>query len=258
MTARAAWGAALRALLALLLVLAVWEGLARLSSPTLFPGIGVTGRKLLDLHRSGELWRNALVTTTRVTVAFLLALVAGTATGILMGGSRFLEGLSKPIIFTLQTISSVIWSFFAVLWFGLTEAAVIFVVFVVGFPLIAIHVWEGVKAVDVGLEAMARSFRVPRSQVILGITVPTVLPFLFAGVRGSLSFCWKIVVLAELMVGKGGIGYSMYFAWEQFRVADVFAWVVVMVALMLGNEYLVIRPLEAAVMSWRPARLSES
>jgi ABC-type nitrate/sulfonate/bicarbonate transport system permease component len=241
--------------LALALVLAAWEALARLSSPTLFPGIGLTVDKLVQLHRSGELWRSALVTTTRVSVAFLLALAVGTVAGILMGTSRFLEGVSKPIIFTLQTISSVIWSFFAVLWFGLTEAAVVFVVFVVGFPLIAIHVWEGVKSVDVGLEAMARSFRVPRAQVIRGITIPSVLPFLFAGVRGSLSYCWKIVVLAELMVGKGGIGYSMYFAWEQFRVAEVFAWVVVMVALMLGNEYLVIRPIEAAVMRWRPGPL---
>lgn len=248
---------ATRVLLALALVLAVWQGLAVLSSPTLFPGIGLTFSKIAQFYASGELVKNVVVTTTRVTSSFLIALVVGTVAGILMGHSRFLEGLSKPIIFTLQTISSVIWSFFAVLWFGLTDAAVIFVVFVVGFPLIAIHVWEGVKSVDVGLEDMARIFKVPRAQVILGITIPSVLPFLFAGIRGSLSYCWKIVVLAELMVGKGGIGYSMYFAWEQFRVAEVFGWVVVMVALMLANEYLVIRPVEMAVMRWRPRRADE-
>lgn len=246
-----------RVFLALALVLGVWQGLALLSSPTLFPGIGLTFSKIAKFYATGELLKNATVTTTRVTVAFLLALCTGTVTGILMGNSRFLEGLSKPIIFTLQTISSVIWSFFAVLWLGLTDLAVIFVVFIVGFPLIAIHVWEGVKSVDVGLEDMARCFRVPRSQIIRGITIPSVLPFLFAGIRGSLSYCWKIVVLAELMVGKGGIGYSMYFAWEQFRVAEVFAWVVVMVTLMLANEYLIIRPIELSVMRWRPKRMDD-
>jgi NitT/TauT family transport system permease protein len=247
----------LRVLLALALVLGVWQALALVSSPTLFPGIGATLEKLARFYRSGELVRNVAVTTTRVAIAFALALVTGTAAGLLMGHSRFLEGLSKPIIFTLQTISSVIWSFFAVLWMGLTDLAVVFVVFVVGFPLIAIHVWEGVKAVDVSLEDMARCFEVPRADVVRGITIPSILPFLFAGIRGSLGYCWKIVVLAELMVGRGGIGYSMYFAWEQFRVAEVFAWVVVMVGLMLGSEYLVIRPIELSLTRWRPRRAAE-
>ena len=246
-----------RVLLALALVLGVWQTLALASSPTVFPGIGATFAKIGRFYATGELSRNVLVTSTRVTIAFALALAAGTATGILMGTSRFLEGLSKPIIFTLQTVSSVIWSFFAVLWMGLSELAIVFVVFVVGFPLIAIHVWEGVKSVDVGLADMARCFQVPRSQVVRGIVIPSLVPFLFAGIRGSLSYCWKIVVLAELMVGKGGIGYSMYFAWEQFRVAEVFAWVVVMVTLMLGTEYGVIRPIEFSVMRWRPRRIDE-
>jgi len=241
-------------LVAILFVILIWYVLALIFPPYLFPGIGVTVNKIVGFYQQGILLKNVYLTSIRMVYAFISALILGVLTGILMGYFRTIEIMVKPLIFIIQTIATVVWCFFSVIWFGLSEFAVIFVVFIIGYPIIAINVWEGVKAMDLSLEDMAKSFGVNGAQVIRGITIPSILPHLFAGIRSSVSYCWKILILAELVVGNSGIGYALYFAWEQFRVPEVFGWVVVMIALMLGSEYLLIRPIEAYLMRWRPKR----
>jgi ABC-type nitrate/sulfonate/bicarbonate transport system permease component len=210
--------------------------------------------KIGEFAADGILWGNVWVTTWRTLYAYAFALAVGAGVGMLMGYHRGFETLAKPFIVILQTISSVVWGFFSVIWFGFTHFAVIFVVFIVGFPILAFALWEGVKSIQLDLEEMARAFDVPRADVLRGVTIPSIYPYLFAGIRSSYGYCWKIAIFAELLVGQQGIGYRLYFSWEQFRVPEVFAWVVVMIVLMLLSEYLLIRPAESYVMRWRPQR----
>ncbi|MBM3450104.1 MAG: ABC transporter permease [Armatimonadetes bacterium] len=242
------------AIAAFALTLLIWHGLSLLYPPHLFPGIGRSLAKIPEFAAEGVLWSSIWVTTWRTLYAYAFALLFGAVVGILMGYHRGFETLSKPFLYILQTISSIVWGFFSVIWFGFGHFSAIFVVFIVGFPILAFAFWEGVKAIDVDLEGMAHAFGVGRAEVLRGVTIPSLYPYLFAGVRSSYSYCWKIAIFAELLIGHQGIGYRLYFSWEQFRVTEVFAWVVVMIILMLLSEYVLIRPIERQVMRWRPQR----
>jgi len=242
------------AVLAIIFVIVGWYLLTLHFPPYMFPRISSIARTIVELHRDGELWVNVWRTSWRVVVAFGSAIIMATFSGIMMGYSKITETGGKPILFIIQTISSVVWCFFAVIWFRANDFAAIFVIFIVGYPIITINVWEGVKNVDLKLESMAKAFNVSKRDIFMGITVPFVLPYLFAGIRSSFSYCWKISILAELMVGVKGTGYWMNYAWGQAEFDEVMAWVVVMVALMLTSEYVFIRPVEAYLMRWRPKR----
>lgn len=235
-------------------VLLVWHIMSLVFPRTLFPGIAETFAMLPELMREPGFQRDVWLTSLRTLAGFGAALVLGTAAGLAMGYSGLAQTMIRPVIVVLQTVSAVIWCFFAVIWFGLSNLSVTFVVFVAGFPIMAFAVWEGVKAMDLELEAMARAFNVPRRMILREITLPAICSHLFGGIRGCFSYCWRTAILAELVIGQHGLGYSMYFAWQNFRTTEVFAWVVVTVGLMLVSEYLFIRPIEAWVMRWRPRR----
>lgn len=240
--------------LALVGVAAIWHVMSLIFPRTLFPGIAETFAKLPELMREPTFVRDVVDTSLRTFAAFAIALVMGAIAGVSMGYSRLTETMVRPVIVIIQTISGVIWCFFSVIWFGLTGHAVIFVVFIAGFPIMALAMWEGAKAVDLELEAMARAFRVNKWRIIRKVTIPSIYPYLFAGTRACFSYCWRTAILAELIIGQHGLGYSMYFAWQNFQTTEVFAWVVVTIALMLLSEYALIRPLEAYLMRWRPRR----
>jgi len=242
------------AILALIFVAVIWYILTLIFPPYMFPPFTDIFKTIFSFYKNGDLWVNVYKTTWRVFVAFGTAVAMGTIVGMIMGFFSLMEAGIKPLLFVIQTIASIVWCFFAVIWFSSTNFAVIFVVFIVGFPIITINVWEGTKNIDLGLEDMAKIFGVPQKARIRGIIIPSVLPYIFAGIRSSLSYCWKVAILAELMVGMKGIGYWMNYSWGQAEFTEVYAWVLVMVVLMLMSEYLLIRPLEAWLMRWRPKR----
>jgi NitT/TauT family transport system permease protein len=241
-------------ILALAGVLLIWHVLSIVFPRTLFPGIVETFQKIPELYAEPTFWRDVAHTSARTLVGFLLATLAGAVAGISMGYSGLTQTLVRPLIVVIQTISAVIWCFFSVIWFGLTDLSVTFVVFIAGFPIMAFSLWEGVKNIDLDTEAMARAFRVSRWRTVRYVTIPSIYPYLFVGIRSSFSYCWRTAILAELVIGKHGLGYSMYYAWQNFRVTEVFAWVVITIGLMLASEYALIRPFEAYLLGWRPKR----
>jgi len=240
--------------LALLFVFVGWYLLTLKFPPYMFPPMTMVYKAIIGFYEAGDLWVNIWATTWRVAASFITAVILATLVGMSMGYFKLVETGFKPTLFIIQTVSSVVWCFFAVIWFRANDFAACFVMFIVSFPIITVNVWEGAKNVDLRLEAMAKAFNVSKWDQFTGIIVPSVMPYLFAGVRSSLSYCWKISVLAEMMVGVKGIGYWMNYNWGQAEFTEVVAWVGVMVVLMLLSEYTIIRPIESYVMRWRPKR----
>lgn len=236
-------------LLAVLAIAAGWTLFSNIFPSYLFPSIPMTIKKLVSFHVKGQLWGDVQATSLRVFSGWLAAIFLGTITGVLL---RYAEDFFKVPVFFLQTIPALVWSFFAVIWFGLTQLSVVFVVFIVGYPLIAINVWQGLKNTDVSYLQMAKAYTVSRRRIFFGILVPTLTPYLLSAARTSLSYGWRMSVLAELIVGGNGIGYKMLYSWENFDNVGVFAWTLMLVVMMLATEYIVIVPTEAYLMRWQP------
>ncbi len=238
------WGAVLAALL----LVALWSLMAAFQPAYLFPSLPVVIAEIVDLGAKGTLANSTLTTVRSVLLGSAGALLLGTLYGFFL---LRLEGLSKPFLYLLQTVPSVLWALLAIIWFGLSPGSVVFVVVVVGIPIVATNVWEGLRNVDRQLLEMAESVDARRAMVVRHIVLPSLQPYLMSATRTMIGFGWRYAVLGELFAGGGGVGYRLFFAWERNDVPEVFAWALWLVLLMLITEYTILRPIDRRVTSWR-------
>ncbi len=119
-----------------------------------------------DLLQSTTFRHDVGATMSRVFSGFAIAAVTGTLAGLILGSNRTLATFFEPILSILNTVSSAIWAIFAIIWFGISDATTVFVVFMTAFPLILTNVWQGTLAVDRQYVDLARSFRMSQSQIL--------------------------------------------------------------------------------------------
>ncbi|RRV10233.1 ABC transporter permease [Pseudomonas sp. v388] len=191
-------------------------------------------------------------TMGRVFSGFLLAVAIGTPLGLALGTSRVLARFFEPMLAVFNTVSSAIWAIFAIIWFGISDATTVFVVFMTAMPLVLTNVWQGAQAVERQYVELARSFRMSRLQILLKISLPSILPYFFSGARLAFGFGWRVSLVAETLGASDGIGYRLRQAADLVQSDQVFAWTVLLVALMLLLEAGVLKPLERRLFRWKP------
>ncbi|HEY0291412.1 MAG TPA: ABC transporter permease [Hansschlegelia sp.] len=243
----------LRALLAVT-VLGVWWIAARGLPPYILPGPEVVAQAILKLAKTQTFFNDMGATLGRVVAGFAFALVIGTPLGLLFGSNQSVGAFFEPILPVLNTVSSAIWAIFAMLWFGLSNAATIFVVFMTAMPLIITNVWTGTRNVDPNLVEVALSLRFGRLRTFASIYLPSILPYLFSGARLAFGFGWRVSLVAETLGASSGVGYRLRQAADLFQADQVFAWTIIMVAMMIALEAGLLRPLERRLFRWQKAR----
>jgi NitT/TauT family transport system permease protein len=242
--------AAQRLLLAVLLV-AIWW-LAALRMPAfVLPGPLKVAEALIALARTQTFFSDLGATLYRVLLGFLLAIAVGAPLGTALGASPRIAAFFEPVLSIINTVSSAIWAVFAIIWFGISNATTVFVVFMTAMPLILTNVWQGARTVDAQHVELARSFHMSRLQIMRKIFVPTILPHLFAGARLAFGFGWRVSLVAETIGSSNGIGYRLRQAADLVQTDQVFAWTVTLVVLMLVLEAGVLKPLERRLFRWK-------
>jgi NitT/TauT family transport system permease protein len=230
-----------------------WHAIALFFPPSILPGpIPVLGR-VAEIFASGRFAVHMGPTLLRVGAGFALAFLVSLALGIVMGVNRIAERFFEPEIVVGLTVPSLAWSVIALMWFGISELAPIFTIFVVLQPLITVNVVQGTKALDTEVIEMAKAFRADRTMMIREVVIPQLVPYLLAATRFGLSLAWKVAVIAELLGLSNGIGYMIHYSFGIFSMVDVFAWTIAFTLVMLAIEYGVLKPLETRVTGWRRA-----
>jgi NitT/TauT family transport system permease protein len=108
------------------------------------------------------------------------------------------------------------------------------------FPIIWTNTYEGIKNTDPKLLEMAHCFQVPKKEIIKGIYLPSVRPYLISGIMASIGIAWKVTVASEVIsFTKNSIGRSLYESKMYAETPDVFAWTLVVVLLSFMFEYLI-------------------
>jgi len=236
----------------LLVVLLVLWWLASLRMPTfVLPGPQRVAQALIALMHSRTFLPDLGITLWRVVAGFALAAVVGGPLGIILGSNRTAAQLFEPLLSIVNTVSSAIWAVFAIIWFGISNATTIFVVFMTAMPLILTNVWQGAQTVDRQYVELARSFRMSPAQIMRKIYLPTILPHFFAGARLAFGFGWRVSLVAETIGSSNGIGYRLRQAADLVQTDQVFAWTVTLVVLMLILEGGVLKPLERRLFRWK-------
>ena len=215
------------------LVLCVWELAGQLgwTDPVLLPRPTQIIEALLGLVSSGAVFAPLANTVGLFLIGYVIASVLGTALGIAMATSQTLYGLLEPVVESLRPIPKPALVPVLFLFLGIGTATMItLVVLAAVFPVL-ISTFQGVRALDPVLLETARTLQISRSRTILSIILPASLPMILAGMRVALGLGLVLVILAEMLAGENGIGFRILDHERSFQIRDMFAWIVVLVAL---------------------------
>lgn len=237
--------------LGLALLLVLWELASRRLHPLILPSPKETWRALEGLWRDGSLTANLALTLGRTVGGFGLALLAGCALAALSQSTSLVQALLRPLVAVVQIIPPVVWMVLAVIWFGIASGrAAAFVIFIVTLPLTFAQSTAGLEGIDVKLVEMARVYRCSPGRILTHIYLPALLPQLAAAVGVGFSFAWKAAVFAEFMGSNSGVGFLLSTANSNLETDKVFAWVLVLIAVMLACEYGLLQPLRRRAARW--------
>jgi NitT/TauT family transport system permease protein len=232
-------------------MIGIWWLLSLSVPHYILPGPARVWDALRLIEANGDLWNNLGITLWRVAVGFVVAALVGLPFGIMLGANRRAGEFFEPVIPVLNTVSSAIWAIFAIIWFGISDATTIFVVFMTAMPLIITNVWQGTRAVNPDFIELAQVLRMPRWKVMTKIYLPTILPYFFSGSRLAFGFSWRVSLVAETIGSSSGVGYRLRQAADLIRTDQVFAWTLTMVVMMATIEMGIMKPLENYLFRWK-------
>jgi NitT/TauT family transport system permease protein len=236
----------------LALLFVAWYAGSQLAGDRLLPPPQAVAAAILDEMRSGALAFNLGATLARVAVAFSIAMLLGSAIGVLMGRSRIVDQLGDPWLVVLLNLPALVIIVLAYVWAGLTETAAIAAVALNKLPVATVTVREGARALDTGLDEMAQVFRMRGWTRMRHIILPQLAPYLGAAARSGLSLVWKIVLIVELLGRPNGVGFEIGVAFQLFDVTRILAYALAFIAVMLTVETFLVQPLERRIAHWRP------
>ena len=240
------------ALVFFILLALVWEA-AVLSGrwpPVLLPSPGSVAVYLWSATLDGSLIEAAGVTLLRLVEGYALGVAIGLPLGLLSSTSAIVENTLGVVALGLQTLPSVCWVPLALLWFGQSESAMLFVV-VMG------TVWSVLLATDTGARNIPPIYtRVARTMGSKGlhtwvrVIVPASLPFLISGMKQGWAFAWRSLMAAELYVtvlSGFGLGQLLHYGRELSAMEQVVGIMLVVVAVGLMADKLLFAPCERAM-----------
>lgn len=237
-----------------LTLLLVWQAAGELGwlSARVLPTPVEVGRAGVRLTASGELPRHLGVSFARAAVGFALGATVGLVLGVLTGTSRRAERLLDTSLQMLRTIPHLALIPLVILWFGVGEAAKVFLVAVgVLFP-VYLNTYHGFRTVDPGLVEMGRVYGLGPWGLFRRVLWPGALPSVLVGVRYALGVMWLTLIVAETIAATAGVGYLAMNAREFLRT-DVVVLSILLYALLGKLADASARFLERRLLPWHPA-----
>jgi NitT/TauT family transport system permease protein len=187
--------------------LLVWDVAVRLSGSALFPKPIDVFWGLVELVQKGLLVKYIVASLFRVTWGFALAVLVGVPFGLMLGWFRRAQEAFNPLIQAFRPISPIAWIPVAILWFGVTDAAPIFLIFLASVFPITVSTMAAVKSVQSVHLRAAQNFGLTGTQLFLRVILPATLPQIITGLRIALGVAWLVVVAAEMIAVNSGLGY---------------------------------------------------
>ncbi|MGO4382277.1 ABC transporter permease [Pseudoduganella sp. RAF53_2] len=193
--------------LVLLAIVAVWWITVIATDSLIFPTPAQVVTGTMELVEDGTLWEHIGASLGRVASGFLLAVAVAIPMGLWMGRVDGAFRTLNPVFQILRPISPIAWIPIAILWFGVGNASPVFLIFIAAlFPMI-VQTAAGVHTIEKRYLRAAENFGVSRAKLFRQVIVPAVLPEIIVGMRISLGVAWLVVVAAEMIALRSGLGY---------------------------------------------------
>jgi NitT/TauT family transport system permease protein len=223
----------LRQLAFYLCLLAIWQVISelRIWPPYLFPSPG----SVLEALQTGFADRSFLIgigiSMKRIALGYGLSVLLGIGLGFLLAASEFLEATLGGLVLSLQSLPSLCWLPLAVLWFGLSEKAIIFVVVMGSLLSVTINTRAGVRHVPKIYLMAGRNLGARGLLLFLYVLLPASLPHLLTGLKQGWAFAWRSLISGEMLFVSLGLGHLLMMGRDLNDMSQVVAVMAIIMAI---------------------------
>jgi NitT/TauT family transport system permease protein len=232
-------------------LLILWDATVRLSGSTLLPTPWAVLQGIGELAEKGLLLKYIVASLFRVTWGFALAVVVGIPLGLILGRFLWAHQAFNPILQVLRPISPIAWIPLAILWFGVSDAAPIFLIFLASVFPIMVSAAAAVRSVPTVYLRAGENFGLTRLELFRLVILPGTLPQIVTGLRIALGIAWLVVVAAEMIAVNSGRGYLIIDARNAAKRYDLVVAGMVLIGVIGWSIDVLMRQVERfQVVSW--------
>lgn len=240
------------------LLIVVWQTIYWLGTSCLhcwksyaFPSpLGVV-ESCIALSKKGVLFQAFFYSVGRGAAGFVLSVVIGLITGIFLSWNEKIHRCMHPLLLGLQTLPSICWVPFAILWFGLDESAILFVLVMGSAFSIALSVRAGIRNVNPLWLKAARTLGAEGRTLYVKVIIPAAMPEFIEGLRQGWSFAWRALMSGEVMSATIGLGHTLMMGRDLADINQVMLIMIVIVVIGIVIDRLIFQRIEDGMLKKR-------
>ncbi|MDC3415956.1 ABC transporter permease [Aquibacillus salsiterrae] len=231
------------------IILSLWELGARLGLWTeiILPAPSKVIVSLYSGIENMTLLYDLLASFRRLAVGLAIALILGTSIGVLIAKSKTADDTIGSSLLAFQSVPSIVWLPLAMMWFGLNDKAVIFVVVLGGTFVMALNVRTGIKNVPPLYIRAAQTMGAKGLDLFIRVVFPASIPYFVTGSRLAWAFAWRALIAGELLTTGPGLGYTLRYASDFGDMSMVIGVMIIIGAIGAIVDQLIFQRIEKSV-----------
>ncbi len=239
-------------LLVLVIGVALWYGLSLLHvfPQSVFPSPLAVAKGLGEEVSTGRLMDDLVASLFRVTTGFIIAVALGVPTGLWLGHHVRSRFAFLPAINFFRSLSPLAWIPFAILWFGIGDLPAIFLIFMACFFPIVVATVSAVSSIPSIYFRVARDYRFSGLELLTKVTLPAIAPQVITSLRVTAGLAWLVVVAAEMIAGRDGLGFAIWDARNGLRMDLLVAGMIVIGVIGVVIDRILIRLTRIRSVRW--------
>ena len=239
-------------LLVPVIILVVWETVAQLHwvKPVFLPAPTLVLKAFFNLIRTDSFLDDVWLSVHTVVRGFAWGLVFGISFGTSAGMSKTVEKLFGPILNAIRQVPPLAFLPLIVLWFGIGDIGKMIVIAKAVFFPVFLNTLQGIRTVNREYVEVARVYEFSRYQMIRRVIFPGALPSIFVGIRFGAGIAWVMIVAAEMLSGRHGLGYVLTRGQDLLQTDEVFVVIVVigLIGFMIDK---LLKDTESRMIKWK-------
>lgn len=205
----------------------------------------------VDLVKRGTLFQGFIYSIGRGAMGFALSVMIGLIIGIFLSMNEKVHRCMHPLLLGLQTLPSICWVPFAILWFGLDESSIIFVVVMGSAFSIALSVRAGIRNVNPLWLKAARTLGAEGRALYIKVIIPAAMPEFVEGLRQGWSFAWRALMSGEVMSATIGLGHTLMMGRDLADINQVMLVMIVIVVIGIVIDRMIFQRIEDGMLRKR-------
>ena len=232
-----------------LLLIGIWQGIAalRIWPPYLFPSPSGVFDSLVLGFQDNSFTIGILASMKRVLIGYFISVAGGLVIGLAIGRVKVLDETVGTVVLGFQALPSICWLPIALLWFGLSESAIILVVVLGSLFAVTIGVDTGVKNVPPIYLRAARTMGAHGFDLYTKVIIPAAMPSIISGLKQGWSFAWRALMAGELLYVSIGLGHLLTMGRELNDISQIIAVMIIIIVIGITVDRLVFTKLENRV-----------